>query len=75
MRFASDREASVSLRDIVPSKGQVDPEQNSDVDSGMIQSIDKELTVGPVVIGQDCDSVVILLVRLRTWFCRTQLLY
>ena len=75
MRFASDREASVSLRDIVPSKGQVDPEQNSDVDSGMIQAIDKELTVGPVVIGQDCDSVVILLVRLRTWFCRTQLLY
>ena len=57
VRFASGREASVSLRDIAPLKGQVDTELNSNVDSGMIQVIDKELTAGPVVIGQDCDSV------------------
>ena len=59
VRFASGREASVSIRDIAPLAGQVeiDPGQNSVVDCGEVQTIDRELTAGPVVIGQDSGSV------------------
>jgi hypothetical protein len=54
VRFASGREASVSLRDIAPLKVS---EPNSYVDSRSVLGTDKEPTAGPAVIGQESDPV------------------
>jgi hypothetical protein len=79
VRFASLREASVSIRDIAPLVGQVegDPEHDSIVDCGEVQSTDRELTSGLVIIGQDSDSVSTkdvcdpAVYRLWTWLYQT----